>query len=57
MESLLLIGGTGHLGYAIVSEVEKNWDKKTKITILTRKKYIPRHFQKFHQLNFEQYEP
>ena len=57
MERFLLIGGTGHLGYAIVNEINNLREKKINITILSRNEHLPIHFPKNNQLDFVRYNP
>tara|TARA_Y100000589_G_scaffold328280_1_gene372052 strand:- start:15198 stop:16088 length:891 start_codon:yes stop_codon:yes gene_type:complete len=58
MERLLLIGGTGHLGYAIINEICNFWqDKEIFITVLTRNNNLPTYFPKEDILDFKRYDP
>ena len=57
MERFLLIGGTGHLGYAIVNEINNLSEKKINITILSRNEHLPIYFPKNNQLDFVRYNP
>ena len=58
MERLLLIGGTGHLGYAIISEIYNFWkNKDIFITVLTRSNNLPNYFPINNSIKFEKYDP
>ena len=58
MTRFLLIGGSGHLGYALVNEILNvlNLDQIC-ITILTRKKSLPVYFPNNKKISFKKYNP
>lgn len=58
MERLLLIGGTGHLGFAIVNKIYNCWkNNEIFITVLTRNNHLPNYFPKNSLINFQRYDP
>ena len=58
MEKLLLIGGTGHLGYAIINEIYNFWkDKKILVTVLSRNNNLPTYFPVDSNIHFRRYDP
>ncbi len=58
MERLLLIGGTGHLGYAIINEIYNFWkNNPIFITVLTRNNTLPTYFPIDNRINFKRYDP
>ena len=56
MQRLLLIGGSGHIGYALVNEIFNVLNlNNIKVTILTRNNKLPSYFPKHKNINFRQY--